>query len=191
MLTDNPRTRERGHLGDSATLCVLPWQLDDHGPLARDWVLEDLSGLNLPEVRRGRRIGMRHAPILMPPVDCGARYQWSAANLLSPYGKPCRHADADRDTTPREAPQAPLDQTVRAIHTKGAVVIYLIVGLDSRTHARWHENVSADDIGTAKRIAEARAAAQGLDLVVAAVIGANSAVVSDPADRPTARLRAA
>jgi hypothetical protein len=74
---------------------------------------------------------------------------------------------------------------------KGAVVTYLIVGLDRSTHARWHENVSADDIGTAKRIAAARAAAQGLDLVVAAVIGTNSAVVSDPAEQWTAVLKAA
>jgi len=65
---------------------------------------------------------------------------------------------------------------------KGAVVTYLIVGLDRRTHAPWHGNVSADDIGTAKRIALARARAQAIDLVVAAVIGPNSAVMSDPAD---------
>ena len=77
------------------------------------------------------------------------------------------------------------------MHMKGAVVTYLIVGLDRRTHARWHENVSADDIGTAKRIAGARAAAQGLDLVVAAVIGPNSAVVSDPAEEWAATLKAA
>ena len=56
---------------------------------------------------------------------------------------------------------------------------YLIVGLDRKTLARWHENVSADDTGTAKRIARARAMGQGIDLVVAAVIGPNSAVVSD------------
>jgi len=61
-------------------------------------------------------------------------------------------------------------------------VTYLIVGLDRRTHSRWHDNVSADDIGTAKRIARARAQAQAIDLVVAAVIGPNSAVISDPAD---------
>ena len=59
---------------------------------------------------------------------------------------------------------------------------YLIVGLDRKTHGRWHENVSAGDIGTAKRIARARAMAQGIDLVVAAVIGPNSSVVSDTAD---------
>ena len=68
---------------------------------------------------------------------------------------------------------------------------YLIVGLDRKSHARWHENVSADDIGTATRIAQARAAAQGLDLVVAAVIGPNSVVVSDPAEERTARFTAA
>jgi hypothetical protein len=61
-------------------------------------------------------------------------------------------------------------------------VIYLIVGLDRRTHAPWHRNVSAGDVGTAKRIALARARAQAIDLVVAAVIGPNSAVMSDPAD---------
>jgi len=64
-------------------------------------------------------------------------------------------------------------------------VIYLIVGLDRRTHARWHQNVSASDIGTAKRIARARAHAQAIDLVVAAVVGPNSAVMSDPAEEWT------
>ena len=68
---------------------------------------------------------------------------------------------------------------------------YLIVGLDRKTHARWHGNVSADDIATAKRIAQARAAAQGIDLVVAAAIGPNSAVVSDEADERAARSNVA
>ena len=40
---------------------------------------------------------------------------------------------------------------------------YLVVGLDRKTHAPWHENVSADDVGTAKRIATARAAAEGIE----------------------------
>jgi hypothetical protein len=71
------------------------------------------------------------------------------------------------------------------------VVTYLIVGLDRKTHARWHENVSADDIGTAERIARARAAAQGIELVVAAVIGPNSAVVSDPAEELAGGRKAA
>jgi hypothetical protein len=71
------------------------------------------------------------------------------------------------------------------------VVTYLIVGLDRKTHARWHENVSADDIGTAERIARARAAAQGIELVVAAVIGPNSALVSDPAEKLAGGRKAA
>jgi hypothetical protein len=70
-------------------------------------------------------------------------------------------------------------------------VTYLIVGLDRKTYARWHENVSADEIGTAERIAQARAKAQGIDLVVAAVIGPNSAVVSDPAEVRTLGSKAA
>jgi hypothetical protein len=39
MLADDTRTRERGHLGNGATLRVLPRQLDDGCPLARDRVL--------------------------------------------------------------------------------------------------------------------------------------------------------
>jgi hypothetical protein len=70
-------------------------------------------------------------------------------------------------------------------------MIYLIVGLDRKTFARWHENVCADEIGTAEQIAQARARAQGTDLVVAAVIGPNSAVVSDPAEVRTLESKAA
>ena len=68
---------------------------------------------------------------------------------------------------------------------------YLIVGLDRRTYARWHGNVSAEDIGTAKQIARARATAKGIDLVVAAVIGPNSAVIADPAEERVAESKAA
>jgi hypothetical protein len=68
---------------------------------------------------------------------------------------------------------------------------YLVVGLDLKTHAQWHGNVSGNDISAAKRIARARAAAQGIDLVVAAVIGPNSAVISDPIEDRTAGFRAA
>ena len=75
--------------------------------------------------------------------------------------------------------------------TKGAAVTYLIVGLDRKTHARWHQNVSASDIGTAEWIAQARARAQGIELVVAAVIGPNSAVMSDPAEERTVEAKAA
>ena len=53
---------------------------------------------------------------------------------------------------------------------------YLIVGLDTGTLARWHQNVLTHDVDTATRIARSRAAAQGIDLVVAAVIGPNSSV---------------
>jgi hypothetical protein len=77
------------------------------------------------------------------------------------------------------------------MHTKEAVVTYLVVGLDLATHTPWHDNVSADDVGTATRIARARAAAQGIDLVVAALIGPNSAVVSDSPPKRASRLKAA
>jgi glycerate-2-kinase len=70
-------------------------------------------------------------------------------------------------------------------------VTYLIVGLDRKTHVAWHENVSAGDTGTAKRIAQARAKAKGIDLVVAAVIGPNSAVVLAPAEGRTLESKAA
>ena len=68
---------------------------------------------------------------------------------------------------------------------------YLIVGLDRSTLARWHQNVLARDIPTATRIAQARAAAQGVRLVVAAVIGPNSCVLTDPAEQRAAASRAA
>jgi hypothetical protein len=68
---------------------------------------------------------------------------------------------------------------------------YLIVGLDRRTYERWHGNVSAEDVGTAKRIARTRASAKGIDLVVAAVIGPNSAVMPDPAEVRGAAVKAA
>jgi hypothetical protein len=59
-------------------------------------------------------------------------------------------------------------------------MIYLIVGVDRHTLAPWHENIRAGDVATATRIARARAQALGINLVVAAVIGANSSIVSDP-----------
>ena len=73
----------------------------------------------------------------------------------------------------------------------GGAVTYLVVGLDRTTHARWHENVLAHDLATATRIAGARAAAQGIQLVVAAVIGPNSSVLPDPAGEQTVRSLAA
>jgi hypothetical protein len=55
-------------------------------------------------------------------------------------------------------------------------VIYLIVGLDRHTLAPWHANIRARDVPTATRVAEARAHATGINLVVAAVIGPDSIV---------------
>jgi hypothetical protein len=45
---------------------------------------------------------------------------------------------------------------------------------------------AARDLATATRIAQSRAAAKGIKLVVAAVIGPNSCVQQDPAERLTA-----
>ena len=108
--------------------------------------------------------------------------------LFSCDDKPCPEA-AERNKVGGASSIG--DRIVRAIHTKEAVVTYLIVGIDLKTHASWHENVSADDVGTARRIARARAAAHGIDLVVAAVIGPNSAVVSDSDPEWTSGLKAA
>jgi hypothetical protein len=70
-------------------------------------------------------------------------------------------------------------------------VTYLIVGLDRQTLAPWHENVHAGDAETATRVALDRAEARGIDLVVAAVIGPNSSVVSIPVDQRAMSSRAA
>ncbi len=48
---------------------------------------------------------------------------------------------------------------------------YLIVGLDRNTLTPWRRHVLAGDVTTAVRLGCARAAAQGVQLVVAAVIG--------------------
>ena len=68
---------------------------------------------------------------------------------------------------------------------------YLIVGLDRITLAPWHINVLSRDIGSATRIARARATAQGIALIVAAVIGPNSSVLEDPAIRGAPTLHVA
>ena len=47
-------------------------------------------------------------------------------------------------------------------------MIYLIVGLDRRTLAPWHDNIHGRDLTTATQVALARAGAEGLDLAVAA-----------------------
>jgi hypothetical protein len=68
---------------------------------------------------------------------------------------------------------------------------YLVVGLDQSTFAPWHENVRADDVPTARQIAFARAQARGVRLVVAAVIGPNSTVLTEPLEVPAILSQAA
>ncbi|HEY7618963.1 MAG TPA: hypothetical protein VH834_04280 [Solirubrobacteraceae bacterium] len=68
---------------------------------------------------------------------------------------------------------------------------YLVVGLDQRTFAPWHENIRADDVATARHMAFTRAASRGIELVVAAVIGPNLAVLTEPADAPARLSRVA
>jgi hypothetical protein len=60
-------------------------------------------------------------------------------------------------------------------------MVYLVAGLDRRTLGRWHDHVMARDATGAARIARGRAAGQGVDLVVAAVIGPNSSIEADVA----------
>ena len=50
-------------------------------------------------------------------------------------------------------------------------MIYLVAGLDQTTFARWHDHVMAPDAANAAGIATSRAARQGVELVVAAVVG--------------------
>ena len=64
-------------------------------------------------------------------------------------------------------------------------MVFLIVGLDRATFARWHANVMARDAAAAVEIARARAAAEGVTLVVAAAIGPYSSVVDDTAQAGT------
>jgi hypothetical protein len=61
-------------------------------------------------------------------------------------------------------------------------VTYLIVGLDRQTLTPWHQNIRADDARIATRVALDRAQSRGVDLIVAAVIGPNSTIVSTPVD---------
>jgi len=68
---------------------------------------------------------------------------------------------------------------------------YLIVGVDRSTLTAWHGHVLAHDQRTAERIAGARAAARGIRLVVAAVIGPNSAVLPAGAGSPAISSTAA
>jgi formate dehydrogenase assembly factor FdhD len=68
---------------------------------------------------------------------------------------------------------------------------YLVVGIDHATLAPWHQNIAARTVARAAREAVQRAAAAGIELVVAAVIGANPNVLAHPASTAVARVRAA
>ena len=68
---------------------------------------------------------------------------------------------------------------------------YLIVGLDRNTLTPWCRHVLAGDVATAVRLGCARAAAQGVQLVVAAVIGPDSNVVTAVAPAARAKPQAA
>ena len=70
-------------------------------------------------------------------------------------------------------------------------MIYLVAGLDRSTLGRWHDHVMARDASLAARIAQRRAAGQGVDLVVAAVIGPNSSIEADGAAQGHLRPAAA
>jgi hypothetical protein len=70
-------------------------------------------------------------------------------------------------------------------------MIYLVVGVDHASLAPWHQNISASGVARAARGAVERAAAAGIDLVVAAVIGPNSTVLPHPVSAPVAQVRAA
>jgi len=70
-------------------------------------------------------------------------------------------------------------------------MIYLVAGLDRSTLGRWHDHVMAGDASVAARIARGRAAGQGIDLVVAAVIGPGANVEADIAVTGYLRPRAA
>jgi hypothetical protein len=93
-----------------------------------------------------------------------------------------------------------LDDLIRSNHAipparsdtaPGADMTFLIVGLDRRTLAPWHRNLRERDVGSAARAAVARARADGVDLVVAAVVGPGSSVLDGLIDRPARLLDAA
>ena len=68
---------------------------------------------------------------------------------------------------------------------------YLIVGLDRRTRAPWDRKVLERDATSATQAALARAGVDGVDLVVAAVIGPNSSVLDGHTSRSARQLKAA
>jgi hypothetical protein len=63
-------------------------------------------------------------------------------------------------------------------------MIYLVAGLDHSSLSRWHDHVAAADPTGAARAAVSRAARQGIELVVAAVIGPYGSIEPFVADVP-------
>jgi hypothetical protein len=61
---------------------------------------------------------------------------------------------------------------------------FLIVGLDRRTFAPWHRHIRERDVASAARAAVARAGADGIDLVVAAVLGPSASILDAHIARP-------
>ena len=55
---------------------------------------------------------------------------------------------------------------------------FLVVGVDRRSLTPWHRNVLARELDEATRLARIRAAADGIALVIAAVIGPGGAVLA-------------
>ena len=68
---------------------------------------------------------------------------------------------------------------------------FLIVGVDRRSLTPWHRNVLAPDQGEATRLARVRAAADGIALVIAAVIGPGGAVLRTKTSDESVRAQAA
>jgi hypothetical protein len=68
---------------------------------------------------------------------------------------------------------------------------FLIVGVDRRSLIPWHRNVMARDVDAATQLARARASAEGVALVVAAVIGPGGAVAGTTASETVVPAEAA
>ena len=69
VLADDPRSNERCQLGSRAALRVFVGKLENPGPLARDWVLPDLTDLDRAAVRWAMGIGVRHTRSLNATVS--------------------------------------------------------------------------------------------------------------------------
>jgi hypothetical protein len=108
--------------------------------------------------------------------------------IAEPIARVTRRADELLDDLIRSNHPIP---PARSDTTPGANMTYLIVGLDHRMHTPWHRNLRERDVTSAARAAVARARADGVDLVVAAVVGPGSSVLDGLADRPARLLTAA